>query len=416
MSDNMNVPQLRFGEFSGEWKSKKLIELSENGFSNGAFNDPKKVGHGYRIINVKDMYADGTISVDDLTRVALNNKEFSSNRVEYGDIFFTRSSLVKEGIAHSNINLTSADDLTFDGHLIRMRPRKEKYSPSFLYYNFATTSTRKQFIVRGKTTTMTTIGQEDISTVKIILPSKPEQQKIATFLTSVDTKIEQLTKKEKLLQEYKKSVMQKIFSQKIRFKDDDGSEYPEWTKKRLEDVFSGAKGRGLSKKDIVENGQNKCILYGELYTAYPEVIGEVKSYTNFTDGVKSKQGDLLIPCSTTTTGIDLADVTAIMEDDVLLGGDISILRFKDKGNSIFFAYYLTYYKKFDLAKFGQGSTIVHLYYTHFKKIDMIFPSSIEEQTKIADFLSSIDSKIEQTQKQLGSTKEFKKALLQQMFV
>ncbi len=158
-----NVPKLRFKEFSEEWAEKKLLSLSENGFSNGAFNDPKKVGSGYKIINVKDMYIDGTINTNSLTKVALDEKEFLKNRVEYGDIFFTRSSLVKEGIAYSNINLSNDEDLTFDGHLIRMRPKKEICSPIFLYYNFKTQRVRNQFIVRGKTTTMTTIGQDDIS-------------------------------------------------------------------------------------------------------------------------------------------------------------------------------------------------------------------------------------------------------------
>lgn len=128
----MLVPQLRFPEFREEWEITPLINLSINGFSNGAFNDPNKVGSGYRIINVKDMYIDGTINIDTLNRVAIDEKEFSKNRVEYGDIFFTRSSLVKEGIAHSNVNLNTVDDLTFDGHLIRMRPKK-KFTLLFSY-------------------------------------------------------------------------------------------------------------------------------------------------------------------------------------------------------------------------------------------------------------------------------------------
>jgi type I restriction enzyme S subunit len=125
---------------------------------------------------------------------------------------------------------------------------------------------------------------------------------------------------------------------------------------------------------------------------------------------------LLVPCSTTTTGIDLADVTALCEENVLLGGDITILRFKESGVSEFFAYYLTHYKKHDLAKYGQGSTIVHLYYNHFKDMIINYPHSKEEQQKISNLLTTFDKKIENIQTQIEESKAFKKGLLQQMFV
>lgn len=188
-----------------------------------------------------------------------------------------------------------------------------------------------------------------------------------------------------------------------------------WEEKKLDDIFSGKKGQGLSKSNIDKNGQNKCILYGELYTKYSETIDNVISRTNLNIGVKSKAGDLLVPCSTTTTNIDLANVTAINENNVLLGGDISILRFKKNGNSVFFAYYLTHPKKFDLAKYGQGSTIVHLYYNHFKKMSLYVPAFVKEQEKIAACLTSLDELITTQTKKIESLKTHKKGLMQQLF-
>ncbi len=407
-----NVPKLRFKEFSEEWAEKKLLSLSENGFSNGAFNDPKKVGSGYKIINVKDMYIDGTINTNSLTKVALDEKEFLKNRVEYGDIFFTRSSLVKEGIAYSNINLSNDEDLTFDGHLIRMRPKKEICSPIFLYYNFKTQRVRNQFIVRGKTTTMTTIGQDDISSVNISLPSKQEQEKIALFLTSVDTKIEQLTKKEQLLQQYKKSVMQKIFNQEIRFKDDDGSEFCDWEEYTLNDFLIPALREVEKPKEnyLAIGVRSHCKGTFQKPDSEPDKIAMDRLYV-------LKENDLIVNI---TFAWESAIAIVKKEDE---GGLVShrfpTYTFDEKiSNSKYFQYVIIQ-KRFrimlDLISPGGAGRNRVMSKKDFLTLKWELPC-IEEQNKIANFLSSIDTKIQQTQKQLESSKEFKKALFQQMFV
>jgi type I restriction enzyme S subunit len=99
----------------------------------------------------------------------------------------------------------------------------------------------------------------------------------------------------------------------------------------------------------------------------------------------------------------------------LLGGDITVLRTKEKIDNVFFAYYLSNYKKYELAKYGQGTTIVHLYYNHFKVMDIEIPN-FEEQQKIANFLLSIDSSIEKIGNQIDDSVMYKEGLLQKMFV
>jgi len=204
------VPKLRFSEFSGDWEVKKLKDLSLNGFSNGVFNAPAKVGSGYKLINVLDMYIDTVINENNLNLLELSKAEFEKNKVEYGDIFFTRSSLVKEGIAHSNVYLGNSEDVTFDGHLIRMRPKKE-FNSIFLNYILKTSKVRSQFVARGKTATMTTIGQTDIATVTIQIPILSEQTKIADCLSSLDDLINAHVKKCELLKTHKKGLMQGLF-------------------------------------------------------------------------------------------------------------------------------------------------------------------------------------------------------------
>lgn len=194
-----------------DWERKKLGDIAINGFSNGVFNDPNKVGKGYRLINVKDMYEGDYINVETLSRLLIDEKEFVKNQAKYGDIFFTRSSLVKEGIAHSNVLLTNDSDITYDSHLIRFRFDIEENNPQFMAFILKSSIAKKQLVARGKTGTMTTIGQEDISTVKIPIPDKQEQEKIANFLTAINCKIEALSRQIYQTEKFKKGLLQKLF-------------------------------------------------------------------------------------------------------------------------------------------------------------------------------------------------------------
>ena len=122
-----------------------------------------------------------------------------------------------------------------------------------------------------------------------------------------------------------------------------------------------------------------------------------------------------MPSSTTTTGIDLANITALNIDNVRLGGDIIVLRSKMNINNIFYAYYLSNYKKHEIASRAQGITIIHIYFNSIRDLIIDVPI-LEEQTKIAHFLSALDRKITVVNEQVELTKEWKKGLLQGMFV
>lgn len=254
-----------------------------------------------------------------------------------------------------------------------------------------------------------------IKKLKFSRPSLPEQQKIASFLSSVDKKIELLRQKKDALEVYKKGLMQKIFSQEIRFKQDDGSDFPDWEEVVLGKVFSASKGSGLSKDSISDSGRNACVLYGELYTKYEEEIETVLSKTNVSEGVRSSGNDILIPSSTTTTAIDLVNFTALRTSDVLIGGDITILKPKIDLNIKFFAYYLTHAKRYELAGRGQGSTIVHLYFQHIKNIVISVPP-LEEQNIIVSILDALTLRTRSISNSIEQMETFKKGLLQQMFV
>ena len=252
--------------------------------------------------------------------------------------------------------------------------------------------------------------KEDLSNLQIPLPPLKEQEKIAEILTTWD---EAITKQTELLEAkelQKKALMQKLLSGEVRF----SGFSDEWEEVRIDKLFDFKKGQELSKEKLEKNGIFECILYGELYTTYSEVISEIKSKTNIKEGIKSKIDDILIPASTTTSAIDLAIASTIQKDNVLIGGDINILRKKTNNiNGEFISKYLTHIKKMEIAKYAQGITIIHLYSKDFKHLKIQLPS-LPEQQKIAEVLSLADDEINLLKNELEELKLQKKALMQKL--
>ncbi len=276
------------------------------------------------------------------------------------------------------------------------------------------TKLRKRIQLESKAGNIPYIVMDTLTGMGLTIPSLPEQRKIADFLTVVDGRIGQLSQKKALLEDYKKGVMQQLFTQALRFKDDHGHEFPDWEEKTLGAIASFSKGSGISKAEVHEDGALPCIRYGELYTHYAELIRDVKSRTNVPekDLVFSQRNDVIIPASG-ETHIDIATASCVTVDGVALGGDLNIIRTKQNG--VFLAYYLNNACKHAIAGMAQGSSVIHLYSDQLKRLRLHLPS-VKEQTKIANFLTALERKIESVAHQITHTQTFKKGLLQQMFV
>ncbi|EPA0315193.1 restriction endonuclease subunit S [Klebsiella aerogenes] len=194
------------------------------------------------------------------------------------------------------------------------------------------------------------------------------------------------------------------------FKDDKSSR---WSLANLGEIVEFKKGKGISKSDISNNGAYPCVRYGELYTIYNEKIDKIQSKTNCdpNEHVVSKSGDILIPASG-ETAVDIARASAILRDDVILGGDINILSPKSNSlDSLFLSYSIVGKKKMELAKMAQGNSVVHLYPNQLKTLEIWIPL-IDEQTKIADFLSTVDEKIKLLTQQHYLLGQYRKGLIQ----
>ena len=171
------------------------------------------------------------------------------------------------------------------------------------------------------------------------------------------------------------------------------------------------KGTGISKDQLSDDGE-PCILYGELYTKYKsETIREVISKTNIdnTKLVRSKANDVIIPCSGETAE-DIATARCVLNGNILLGGDLNIIRLHGYDGA-FMSYQLNGRRKYDIAKVAQGVSVVHLYGEHLKGVKTINPC-LEEQKKIAKLLSLLDERIATQNKSIEDLKKLKSAIIE----
>ena len=408
-----NFPNLRFPGFEGEWESKKLGEIADkvNSGKTPLGGEAVYTKEGVLFIRSQNVNND-KLELDNSTFIPASvNNQMKNSIVKPNDILLniTGASLGRSCVAPNDFEIGNVNQ-----HVCIIRLEKQ-YNPRFLQPLFS--SKKGQIIFTSLQTGSGREGLnfESIKGIKLFIPITDEQQKISNFLCQINERIQTQNKIIEELKLLKNTLSKKIFSGQLKFKDERGNDFPEREIKKLGEVFYSEKGKGIPKNKIDANGKYKCVLYGELYTRYNEVIFDVVSKTNEEDGLKSQVGDLLIPSSTTTTGIDLANVTAINKENILLGGDITVLRTKEKINNIFYAYYLSNHKKEEIASYAQGSTIVHLYYSHIKEMLIDIPS-LYEQTRIALFLTSIDTKIDVEYQLLQELKEQKKYFLANLFI
>ena len=401
------VPKLRFEEFQEDWKLKRFSEIAT--FSKGKGISKADIIEGGKTpcIRYGELYTEYSEVIDDVA--SYTNVNTSSLKLSQGnEVIIPASGEVAWDIATASCVIQSGVALGGDLNILRTNENGEFIA------RYVSGKLKPSVARLAQGNSVVHVYGEQISGVHLRTPTLPEQKKIADFLGAVDEKIAGLRERERLLTQYKKGVMQKIFTQTLRFKADDGSDFPDWESKRLGDVTEFLKGKGIAKADIVENGKYECIRYGEIYTRYTEVISEIHSKTDApkTKLVLSHANDVIIPASGEDR-LDMARACHVSVEGVILGGDINILR--GDTNGTFLAYYLNNAKKKEIARYAQGNSVVHLYGTQLKLLDISIPYP-DEQQKIADFLSAIDDKITAVSAQISQMQDFKKGLLQQMFV
>lgn len=411
-----NIPKLRFPQYKDSWTKTKLKEFVVE-MRGGASLTPADIltKGDYKIIPKKAIQAGGLIVLDDNCNYVTKDvfEKFEKNQIDLTYILVVLRDLVPSG---PSIGYVVKNDKVEKGILaqgVYGIKLNKNLQDSFLiqYSNTPQYRTLMKTIMVGST--QVHIRNTTYLDIDILHPSIEEQQKIADFLSEVDNIITASEQEIESLKMQKKGAMQKIFSQEVRFKADDGREYPEWEEKKIGNIFQVFKGAPLSKADITETG-TPLILYGELYTTYKEVAKKIVRKTNKNVHRKyySKIGDVVIPTSGETAE-EISTATCVMCDNVILAGDLNIYR-SNEVEGRYFSYLMNHCKKYDVARIAQGASVVHVQASEICKLNIFVPI-LEEQQKIADFLSEFDNAIEYAKEELEVWKNIKKGLLQQMF-
>ncbi len=423
MSEKMkNIPKMRFPEFanSGEWEETTLnniILIMTDFVANGSFQSLRE---NVNVVNFKNFAI--YVRLMDL-RLGLGHSEQKYiDKSSYE--FLKKSALNGQELLIANIGANVGEvwqmpkinfPATLAPNMIMMKFKSHIYN-SFPYYFLSSEKGQKHISKAISGSGHPKINKTDLKQVNIFIPKLHEQQKIADCLSSLDSLISAQSKKVELLKKHKKGLLQNLFPRegesipRLRFPEfvNDG----EWEEKELGNLFNFLRGSVFSKADIIENGLNKCIHYGELFTIYKEKITEIKSYTNIENGQFSQKNDILMPSSDVTPE-GLATASAIFEDGIIIGGDVNLLRPKKEVNSLFVSYFLNLSKK-EIIKLVSGTTVKHIYNKDISKLSIKLPKPNEQQ-KNADCLSSLDEQITQQTKKLQALKEHKKGLMQQLF-
>lgn len=397
-----HIPQFRFPEFKDEWRESTIKNVSE--IVGGGTPDTTKNIYWNGGINwfTPSEIKENFVSESERKITELGLKKSSARILPIGTILLTTRATIGD-VAISNIECTTNQG--FQSLIVN-----EKNNNYFLL-NWIKNH-KKEFYRRANGSTFLEVSKSEIGKIKLSIPTLPEQQKIAQFLTAVDTKLNLLNRKKEQLQQYKKGIMQKIFSQEIRFKPENekpvaerSRSYPKWETKTLGEIAVITMGQSPDSKSYNDKGKGMFLIQGNA-----DINNRVSSPRIWTtEPTKTCQsGDLLL-----TVRAPVGSIAKSIHN-ACIGRGVCTIKSNSKSNSNFlYQFFLSYEPKW--KRLEQGSTFTAVNSSDIKTVKINLPS-IPEQTQIAQFLTAIDHKMNQVTTQIDQTTLFKKGLLQKMFV
>lgn len=387
MQEKKLVPKLRFPEFEEEWESKKLLKLCTK-ISDGIHSTPKYTDNSkFYFINGNNL-VNRKIEINEKTKT-VSEKEYLKHKRELSSktILLSINGTIGNLAYYNNEKVILGKSACY----INLR---ENNSINYIFNLLQTNKIKNYFLSELTGSTIKNLSLSTIKETTINLPSLPEQEKIASFLSKVDEKIEKLERKKELWEEYKKGIMQKIFSREIRFRSDEGNEFCEWEEKRLGEVCSITTGK-LDANAMIENGEYR------FYTCAKEYF-QIDKYAFDTEA-------LLISGNGANVGYIhyyKGKFNAYQRTYVLDG-------FRE--NITYIKYFLDKSLKKRITQEKNEGNTPYIVLGTLRDMKIKLPS-LPEQEKISNFLSNLDTKIDVLEREIERNKEFKRGLLQGLFV
>ncbi len=379
-------PKLRFSQFESEWDQAKMHTLTSV-LRCGIAATPTYVEEGVPFLSAQNVSRTGNINLNKYSFISEDyyRKLSKNHSLKKGDILYSRV-----GATYGNAAIFPYEgDFGVYVSLTHIRTR-EGISNSYMKY-FLNSPYGKRQAFKGvfQGGGVPNLNVKVVEKFDVTYPSLPEQQKIAVFLSAVDKKLQLLQRKKELLEQYKKGVMQKLFSQEIRFKDEDGKDYPDWEEKYLGDILSIGSGRDykhLGKGNVPVFGTGGYMLSVDkpLYSGESVFIG--------------RKGTI--------------DKPFYYEGDFWT---VDTLFYTHQFNGIIPKFVFLIFQMINWKSHNEASGVPSLSKSTIERILVNIPH-YQEQMKIALFVFSLDEKIKSLDTQLLTAQQFKKGLLQQMFV
>lgn len=389
-----NKPKLRFKEFADDWEINSLEKYSKIIDGDRGINYPKEddfMNDGHCLfLNAKNVTKNG-FKFNDLMFIT-KEKDLLMNKgkLTRNDIVITsRGTIGNIAIYDKNV---SFENLRINSGMLILRT--EKIKPNYLYHFMHSFTFKKQLRIITSGNAQPQLTVSNVNKLKIQRPADAEQEKIANFLSKVDGLISEQESKVKALENQKKGLMQKLFSQTLRFTDSNNNPYQDWEEKTLGDVSSNFKaGNSITSDNIFNEG------------LYPVYGGNgLRGYTT----KKTHDGTFVL---IGRQGALCGNVNFVSGQMYISEHAVAVIA--SDNNAAKFLYYLFGYM--NLNNYSESSAQPGLSVNKIIKLKRFFPCK-EEQEKIANILTKIDELIEENKALLISWQQFKKGLLQQMFV